>query len=474
MTSVPFDETMMIETAGDGVLAPPSTRAQVEALAQRAAQCGHLVVHLHGGLVSSALGRISASALSPTYAAAKAFPVAFIWNTHPIDIVLGNWREILDEAFFERVLEIVVRWTVGRFKRTEGGKSTSGFDNPSDLEVREELRTRTNEHEPYEGVGGVTEELSREDVKAFEAAVARDRRLVEVTAAIVGADAGAKGGAAGPRVATRMDPEVLQELAGEEGSKGVLSIVALAKHAAAVLRRVISRFVRGRDHGVYATCVEEIGREFYVAAVGTKLWTMIKQEAADTFADGERGGRVFVDALAAAAVTHGRPRITVVGHSAGSIYACHLVVELAKKGFQVDDLVLLAAAVRYDVFAERMAAAAALLGGPPVRRFHLIALDDACERGYWEIPLLYPRSLLYLVSGAAETIPDEPLLGMERFWTSEALAKGEDVRRILAKAKLHWLAPLADGKVYRHGGLFSPTDSPAVVEMLARILAEET
>lgn len=460
----------MIETAGDGVLAPPSTRAQVEALAQRAVACGHLVVHLHGGLVSSALGRISASTLAPTYAAAKAFPVAFVWNTHPIAIVLGNWREILNEAFFERILEIVVKWTVGRFKRTEGGKSTSGLENPPDDEVREELRTRANEHEPYAGVGGVTKELSRDDLNAFERAVSRDRRLVEVTAAIIGAEDGAKGGGTGAPVATRMDPEVLQELGGEEGSKGVLSIMALVKHAAAVLKRVISRFARGRDHGVYATCVEEIGREFYVAAVGTKLWTMIKQEAADTFGDGERGGRVFVDALAAATAKHGPPRITVVGHSAGSIYACHLVVELAKKGLHVDDLVLLAAAVQYEVFGERMTAAAILLGRPPVHRFHLIALDDACERGYWEIPLLYPRSLLYLVSGAAESIPDEPLLGMERFWTSKALAKGEDVRRILAGAKFHWLAPLADGKVYRHGGLFSPTDSPAVIEMLAQIL----
>ncbi|MBK7828414.1 hypothetical protein [Nannocystis sp.] len=267
-----------------------------------------------------------------------------------------------------------------------------------------------------------------------------------------------------------MDGDWLRVLSGADadGSRSIVGLIA-AKKLGVALSRVISRFFTGRAHGVYATCVEEIGREFYLSALGGKLWSLIKKEAEDTFEADDRGGRMFVNALAAASADRSPPRITIVGHSAGSIYAGRLVVELARCGLHVDDLVLLAAAVRYDVFGRHMAAADDLLPSA-VRRFHFIALDDDCERGYWEVPGVYPRSLLYLVSGAAEDTADHPLLGMERFWTREHLAPDPHVRAILARSQRHWLARRADRTVLRHGGLFDPTAAPETVRLLAAIL----
>ncbi|MBK7828415.1 hypothetical protein [Nannocystis sp.] len=149
MTTLSLDDNAMIETGGDGVPVPPWTHARIEQLARDAVANGHLVVHLHGGLVTPANGRLGASQMQPTYTAAKAFPVAFLWNTAPLAIVCNNLEEIAREGFFQRALALVLKYTAGRLRNAADSRAVVGFDNPSDLDIEARLRARAAAEEPY-------------------------------------------------------------------------------------------------------------------------------------------------------------------------------------------------------------------------------------------------------------------------------------------------------------------------------------
>lgn len=459
MPETPFDPDLMIETGGDGRL----EQGDPDALAARAAEHGHLVIHLHGGLVSREAGRAGIAALAPLYRAAGAFPVAFVWRTDP-SIVCRNLREIQQEDLFRQLLRLVVQWAVGKLTGTLNSKGV-GFDLPSDLVVRKALRDP--DREAWADLHASPGELTAAELDQFEAAVKKDPELVAAATSVV--KASGKGLGVGEPVATHLDPDVLRELGGGEG-KGVLTMVAVARHAGAVLLRVVRRFAARTDHGVHATCVEEIAREFYLADAGAALWQMIKQESADSMmaaAGPPRGGRLFVDALARA--TADKPlRVSIVGHSAGSIYACWLLRALAEAGIVATDLLFLAAAVRYALFEETLVA----LGQRRPRRMHFLGLSEECESGYWEVPGLYPRSLLYMVSGAAErgedgrTLADVPLVGMQRFHGSAA---AQHPQAAAALADAAWIGrhppkPGQErGEVHKHGGLVDPDEAPAAV-----------
>jgi hypothetical protein len=45
---------------------------------------------------------------------------------------------------------------------------------------------------------------------------------------------------------------------------------------------------------------------------------------------------------------------------------------------------------------------------------------DEVERADVLVPLVYPHSLLYLVSGIFEDEPDTPIVGMQRYYSREA------------------------------------------------------
>jgi hypothetical protein len=115
-------------------------------------------------------------------------------------------------------------------------------------------------------------------------------------------------------------------------------------------------------------------------------------------------------------------RITLVGHSTGAIYIGHflekadaLLTDEAKF-----DCVFLAPACTFDFIAERLP-----IFKKRVRRKLMFALSDEVERGYWEVPVLYPGSLLYMVSGLFEAPEfDRPIVGMQRYYSGQAPYEG--------------------------------------------------
>jgi hypothetical protein len=167
---------------------------------------------------------------------------------------------------------------------------------------------------------------------------------------------------------------------------------------------------------MYATVVEELLREFYIANAGKLVWDLMKQDTVDAFGNDPQqyGGTAFLDTLKAYLAGGQRPRITLVGHSTGAISICHLLRH-ADALFPPDvtfDIVFLAPAVTFKLFAETIRTY-----GRRFASLRLFGMLDEVERADQLVPLVYPHSLLYFVSGLLEDEPDTPLVGMKRYYT---------------------------------------------------------
>jgi len=252
---------------------------------------------------------------------------------------------------------------------------------------------------------------------------------------------------------------------------------SIAKHGVAIGSRVVMRFRNGRDHGVHATIAEEIARELYGDLIGSSIWYMMVQDAADHFEEGKLGSELlylfseFKDL-----------NLVIVGHSAGSIWATEYLTARSKiENLPKTGLVLLAPAVRTLKFAAMLDEARSSIG-----LFRLFAMKDELERADAllgnDLSYIYPSSLLYLVSGAfehakSEAYVDAPLLGMERFiggereWLKEqneveALAKiqaflhEEPDRVILSKSRL---GKGLNSVAISHGGFDDDPDTLASI-----------
>ncbi len=155
----------------------------------------------------------------------------------------------------------------------------------------------------------------------------------------------------------------------------------------------------------------------------------MKTETAQAFEAGSpgatRGGRYFSDKLQALLATGRRPQITLVGHSAGSVYINHLLAHLSAMrtrpvdplpaDFAFENLLLLAPACTFEHFLPSITEHRGLF-----RNFRMFTMTDAAESQDTLVPYLYTRSLLYFISGVLEPGPDggtdfdRPLVGLQR------------------------------------------------------------
>lgn len=184
---------------------------------------------------------------------------------------------------------------------------------------------------------------------------------------------------------------------------------------------VLGRYRSKRNHDLKETIIEEAMRIF---ALGGETWTQIKRDVEAAFEDHPNAvGRVFAAELARVLQGDPQRRVILAGHSAGSIYVCHLLEELDRIGFAGKvDVRFLAAAARFDLVEDTFKRYGHLIGD--IRSFALsdrLEQDEALLAGapyVGSIPLLknmYMGSLLYLVSGCFEEEPDCPIFGMQRF-----------------------------------------------------------
>ncbi len=451
-----------IYTERDGILDKDETTApDVDRLVDKLRDQGKIVIHLHGGLVEKEEAKAKAKELIPEYLSAGAYPVFFIYQSGLLETIGHNLHEIAYEKIFEKLVKKLMKYVVGKLTALAGIKGPESLNLPYDLDVDIEFRKTYDNKEPFPDIKVAEEiyELEETEKSMFMDELADDLDFQEEIQAIVdGAtpdqekkDIGAKGALAKHRISSRtlMSKDIIEELvkdAGLKQAKGIFLSAGFIIRAGKILARVVMRFVKKRDHGVYATIVEEVLRELYIANIGAAIYEMMKKETRDTFdppAQGEiRGGRYFVEQLGKILKETGhKPDISIVAHSLGSVFACNLIHHMAlarendthnlPRDFKLKNLIFLGPAVEFSVFAATLNKHKDLF-----EHFRMFALKDEIESGYWEVKLIYPRSLLYMVSGVfekqddGESAFDHPLVGMERYYTKTHVYDQPEVKSV--------------------------------------------
>lgn len=424
----------------------------------------HLILHFHGGLVSKSAGLDIAQALTNIYSPTPTtggYPVFYVWESGAWETIRNNLTELADEPVFRQLLRKCVQYALEKLGLVDpftGARAVPTAVGGLEDEVRTAFNafwaSPSSTTIPYRD-GQPPHQTSRSatlNALEIEADLEQDRELQRALSTLPNLPPGTRNTLAQGN-ATQERPSAFAEVASyefskESGTRGLVSLAAVAALLVRVVIGVISRYRSGRDHGVYATCVEELVRAFKLAASSVNewgkalQWNRMKQDTVDAF---EPDPDIHAGTALLARLSHAMKsgldlrRITLVGHSTGAIYIANWLEHAAR--FLPDslkqDVVFLAPAITYERFAQTLHARKSTIG-----RFQMFAMSDALERvdQVWGSDselnatqdwrrYLYPSSLLYLVSGLLESqtledgrrvhLADAPLLGMQRYFADE-------------------------------------------------------
>ena len=413
-----------------------STREDVKRILATAAQSAEpgLVLHFHGGLVNAASGKEIATRLAPIYFAAGTYPVFFVWESGLIETLKNNLSDIKDDSVFRELVKKAAEWALkqlgsGAVTKSAGGAAVNKDQLRGDFDRWFDGMSGEPPVSDDPGKGAPTQTtravVPDEDDLAgnIEAELDNDERFQEVMAGLYlaskrGTQATTRGGSApAADVQVLVDDQALKELFPgntAQSTRGVLTWFKIAKFVAKIVIAVVKRHLKDRDHGTYTTIVEEVLRAAYLDKVGEVVWRSMKKDTGDAFGDDPMsvGAAVVGELAALAAAGKTFKRIVLVGHSTGAIYINHWIAYAAKAlPGTAFDIVLLAPANRFEGFEQVL-----LNHGASIRNFRMFAMTDGNESNDELVPIVYPRSLLYFVSGVLEGEPDVPIMGMQRFY----------------------------------------------------------
>jgi hypothetical protein len=372
-----------------------------------------VAVHFHGGLVSEAKGLELAARLIPTYEKGGAYPITVVWESGFAETVKHRLETVNQTKLFNKLVNYAIRHAAKWLGASVGAR---GAGQPMSLTEIETARASDLEMEQMDalarGPGGVQ---SEEDVEAarpeIELEIQADLEADDELSALLEQD--------GPD-RQAIDDE-LRDVIDQEGQRGIVSTVTVARLLVRVVSRTLERFTAKRDHGVIPTVVEEVMRAAYVAQVGAWIWSGMKVAAEDMWKpnsepidQSSHAGTYLLDGLAKLQAAEPELTIDLIGHSAGSIAVAHMLEAAADRhpDLRVRNLILLAPAAGADVFQRGIAANEGMFGA-----FRMFTMEDALERKDHLVPGMYPRSLLYLISGILDGDADSPVVGLRRHTT---------------------------------------------------------
>lgn len=399
-----------------------------------------LVVHFHGGLVNEEAGRAIARRLAPVYQDAGAYPLFFVWESGLLEAVGNNLRDISKEKLFREFVKKAAEWALKKLPAGVGFKGAAGAA-VNEIQLRQEFDAwfRGERAQPPEALethqgtddaaiqatlkGTVLDQASLE--AEIQMSIEGDFEFQDAVQEVF--DGLHEGGAAQPTTkglgggtvasTSLIGPEAADLLFERSPvtTKGfsLIGWFKSAKMVAGIVVAVVRRMAAGRGHGLYVTTVEEVLRALYLDKLGALIWNQMKKDTADAFLPGEHHGgtALLADLRKKADAGLTLPRITLIGHSTGAIYICQFIEAAAQMLPQSRfDVVFLAPALTYERFAATLAN-----HGPRIAHFRAFAMNDDWEIADSLAPIIYPRSLLYFVSGLLEPTVDEPLVGMERY-----------------------------------------------------------
>ncbi len=209
------------------------------------------------------------------------------------------------------------------------------------------------------------------------------------------------------------------------------------------------------------------------------LWDEMKENARLATESGQGGARLALQALAEIMEADPKVEVHVAGHSAGSIFHALLVQYLTTKGKissgplagskglgkRIASCALWAPGIRIQDFKETYLPA---IQNRSIGHFSLFTLKDVAERGD-NCGSIYNKSLLYLVANALEDRLAEPILGMEKFVSTDP-----DLDGLFKQPYASWIKapntsrPPGGSKARRHGDF--DDDVATLMSTLAIIL----
>lgn len=440
-----------------------------------------LHLHLHGGLVDEATGLSIAERLSGPAPSGLGLPDAWeqayvVWRTGAFETLRTNWTDLFEnDRLYRTLLRKILSHASGYLDLPvpEGRTTAAGVLSEAEVSRRLAARPSTDPFADLDETAALTpgrsvsaatldeDEAARQAEIAFEDDPELNDIADDLAAALVfdpptGRSLSVSGDAnEGLRMLAHLDSPVRAELvtqapgldqaAEARGFTGLGIMAKVIGRLAKIVWRVVRRFRTRRDHGFYATVVEELARELYGDLVGASIWGMMKRDAVDHFRSGGLGESLLELVEAA-------PSVTITAHSAGSIWAAELIARLDPAKAASVRLVLLAPAVRSDLFA-----GAIRKGGNRLAAVRMFTMSDDLERkdavlgAKWSY--VYPSSLLYLVSGLfedaeTEAFPDAPLLGLQRFHGPDTAWVGDAAQIAALKSTADFLAGHPSAIVY--------------------------
>ena len=450
-----------------------------------------LALFFHGGLVDKALGQKEAANAYDNYEK-HVFPLFFIWESGMWELLAHHLPLVFAETIFGRIVSHATDLLSS--KLTQGGM---GADQSARVAV-----SRNVEEISVEAI-----EITSADIDVFMTAIKNDQAIQQEAAAIARTSKSvdsllATTGRASLQLSPRtyLSPDVVAAIRGAfvqanpsnlgtaqtlgtlpfEIRGAVQAAWAIAKAAVPVIINSVKRFVAKRDHGIACTIVEEVLRALYLANTGSSIWEEMKRETEDAFGSDSSlyGGTAVIEELCLQLKQEPNTPVTLVGHSTGAVYIGnflhHVDTALRAQGDTTTafDIILLAPASTMDFFASRYTSR--------VRGVRIFQMKDATEQqdhlmsadfGPADPSILgrvYPRSLLYLVSGICEYFEgqggtgshafdgdDMPILGMDRFYAQTAVFAPADYPNVAqARAKFAVAPPTVPTKYVR---VLSPT-----------------
>jgi hypothetical protein len=398
-------------------------------------QRNHIGVFLHGGLVDEVAGMAGAKRFRDVFAGADTHGVSLVWETGWWETIQKNLTDVFSTELFQRLVEKVIEKVVAHFTGL-GARGPGG----ADVEADAVLRDPDIDHTFADQTRTRAEQLSAKNLDDWR------KELEAELEAEIDADDEFQSLYVDPAQRTPLFDDPTQPVQADPQApreRAVVSWFTVAAKIAAIAWRVGKRFWNGRDHRLHATAVEEVFREFYLAdLIKTLEWDNMKQAAREMWLpnDGLTGtaqhaGTYLIEQLMA--LKQRRPSLTVdlVAHSAGAIVACELFAALGKRytgKLSIRNVIFLAPASTSLLFHATM-----LHSQPQFDEFYLFTMPDDLERrdavlrpAHNALAVVYPGSLLYVVSGMLEDEVDAPLLGMLRFGSGEAPFDAQKLQKI--------------------------------------------
>jgi hypothetical protein len=431
--AIPLDPDHDVDLKG-GKFQGTNAAQLAQAFAKFAASGSHhACVFFHGGLVSRADGLTTASQLIGPYTQAGAYPFFFIWNSDFLTVI----QELLDPSQHDPAFVAAAN----RLVVAGANKIASVLDVGATLQRAAKARLHA---------APMSLEALAKFAEPYDKVWSRNPGAQLPISPVELADFGTW--------LLKHKPETEQ--------RGFLTKTKI-RGTKNPFGRVIERLNSGHGHGLFTTVIEELYIAIGIADLAAPIWGRMKIDIDAAFTqNADAGGTAFLENLHAAWKRDPNLKVTLIGHSAGAIYLQRFVEAFdelfAAQSTRKVEIVTLAAAVTFERVNQGLAALKRRASG-----LRLFGLSDKREGGYWEVPGIYNKSLLYIVSSLCEEDPeaDKPLVGMQRYWSGKrpydqpyinAVTDFAESSRTVWAPSANTAKPGYRSDAHRHGGF--PTD----------------